>query len=86
MVYTYLHAVHAFYTSDAFQKFLLSFSDESFYFYYLGSKMHFKASKCANGNEDFYIKRTFEPLPPNMADGYALASKFKRDYELYKRK
>ena len=64
----------------------VSFSGESFYLYYLCSQKNlgYRASKCRNGNEDFFINLN-EPFPPGIAEGYTYFNKV-GDFFIYKKK
>jgi len=64
----------------------VGFSDESFYWYYLCSNMGYKASKCIQGNEAWFIKSTGEPFPAGMEEHYAPVKLVARIYTIYKRK
>jgi hypothetical protein len=64
----------------------ISFSDEAFFYYYLYEQKGSNISKCATGNEDYYIKRDYEQLPKNMEGKYAIVAATPRFYEIYKRK
>ena len=64
----------------------ISFSNESFYIYYLCHQKGLKANKCTDGTEKFYVKRPFEQIQCNMANEYTLLKKLPADYELYTRK
>ncbi len=44
----------------------VAFSNESFYWYYLCQKYGYRASKCVNGSEEYYITLPTEPLPVDM--------------------
>jgi hypothetical protein len=63
----------------------ISFSDGSFYFYYYCRKLHYKASRCPNGNEDYYVNRPDETLPNWVTNNYTLFRKCEEDYDIYKR-
>ncbi|GAA4466949.1 hypothetical protein GCM10023093_21920 [Nemorincola caseinilytica] len=62
----------------------IAFSEESFYCYYHCHRLGYKASRCATGTEEYYIKRTDEPLPPSMA-AYSLLQNIYDDHQVYKR-
>jgi len=62
----------------------VAFSDIDFYCYYLCRKKGCIVHKCASGNEDYFVKQNFEPLPVS-ADRYLLVTHI-GDYEVYKRK
>jgi hypothetical protein len=62
----------------------VAFSDESFYCYFICRKQRYKVTRCTTGNEDYYIKQAFEPLPQLLGNRYALAFTIVQ-YEIYKR-
>lgn len=64
----------------------VGFSQESFYFFYHCRRLGFNASRCANGTERYYVKRTDEQLPPRLESRYVLLRKGGDDYEIYEHK
>jgi hypothetical protein len=64
----------------------IAFSDESFYFFYHCRRMGYKVSRCATGKEQYFVKRTDEPLPALYKADYVLFKKAAEDYEVYSRK
>ncbi len=64
----------------------IGFSYETFYMYYYFSKYHYKAVKCADGTEDYYVKRSGEAFPEGKASTYTKIKDGYEDYEFYKRK
>lgn len=64
----------------------ISFSEESFYFYYHCRKLGYRVIRCGKGAEQFFVKRTDEQLPPLYHTNYILLQQGGEDYEIYKRK
>ncbi len=64
----------------------VSFSQESFYPYYLLRNNHPNAHRCSSGNETYYIKRNYEPLPLGRENDYIKVKDGPEDYEFYKKK
>lgn len=63
----------------------IGFSAESFYCYYICREGPFRVQKCRSGNETYYLKRTAEPLPADVAAHYKLLRPLSEQYELYQR-
>jgi hypothetical protein len=63
----------------------IAFSDESFYFYYLCRKFGYNVDKCANGNEQYVVKLSYEPFFFGKEDDFTLVRPV-GDYCVYKRK
>ncbi len=63
----------------------VAFSNEGFYWYYLCQKYGYKASKCMNGDEEYYIALPAEPLSASM-QGQFSPMKTVGGYIIYKRK
>jgi hypothetical protein len=63
----------------------IGFSEECFLSYYIFRKDHPNSRRCASGNEEFYIKRRDEPLPPGSIGKYEKWKDGAEDYEFYKR-
>lgn len=62
----------------------IAFSEESFYWFYLYMKRGPHVQRCTMGGEQYFVKRSFEGLPPRYSQ-YHLCQKYFDDYELYKR-
>ncbi len=63
----------------------VAFSDECFYWYYLCNKYGYVASRCAKGNEDYFVKHFKDQFPPGMENIF-IPEKTIGDYIIYKRK
>ena len=63
----------------------VAFSETEFYSCYICRKKGCMVSKCATGNEAYYIKLVFDSLPPASAGKYVLMSTIDGN-EVYKRK
>jgi hypothetical protein len=62
----------------------VAFSDESFYCYFICRQQGYSVHKCPEGNEDYYIKQSFEQLPQSMENKYTQAFTIVQ-YQIYKR-
>lgn len=63
----------------------VSYSDESFYWYYLCFKNGCKVRKVFTGSEDYYVTYLLEPLPAGLQDKYE-KNNVVGDYVVYKLK
>jgi len=63
----------------------VSFSDESFYWYYVCKKEGYQVSQCPNGDEAYFIKTEVEPMPPLLLNRYVFIGGI-FDYQIYQRK
>ncbi len=63
----------------------IAFSDAEFYPLYICKKEGYTVSKCPAGNEDYYVKQGFEPMPAAMTGNYVLLTA-SGGYEIYKRR
>ncbi len=62
----------------------VAFSNESFLWIYLAQHKNYELHPCPQGNETFYVKRSFENLPQPY-QGYQLYFKADDFYEIYKK-
>ena len=63
----------------------VAFSESEFYSCYICRKKGCQVSKCANGNEEYYVKHESEKLLPGSENRYFLLNN-NDGYEIYKRK
>ena len=64
----------------------IGFSYETFYLYYHFTRNHYRTVQCADGTEDYYIKRKDENLPKGKENDYIHIADGHQDYDFYKRK
>ncbi len=63
----------------------VAFSDEGFFYRYVCLKNGCRISSCPTGDETYYVKQNYEPLPQAFAGNYEIA-KTLGDHTIYKRK
>ncbi len=62
----------------------VAFSYESFYWYYYAKKGDYEVVDCPSGKEEYFVKRTFEPLPDKYS-AYQLYRSNEDQYEVYRK-
>ena len=61
-------------------------TDELFCFYYYALQRGYHGHKCREGNEDYYVKMQYEPLPEEIEKNYVLVIKCPAGDDIYRRR